>query len=77
MTTTNTTITPGVVTEVVTDVLMEMDVLNVISRANLEGMLTSTESLKQLDDDVWEEELSASLTSGFEKRRDGIRSHSS
>ena len=74
MTTTNTTITPGVVTEVVTDVLMEMDV---ISRANLEGMLTSTESLKQLDDDVWEEELSASLTSGFEKRRDGIRSHSS
>ena len=77
MTTTNTTITPGVVTEVVTDVLMEMDVLNVISRANLEGMLTSTESLKQLDDDVWEEELSASLTSGFEKRTDGIRPHSS
>ena len=74
MTTTNTTITPGVVTEVVTDVLMEMDVLNDISRGNLEGMLTSTESLKQLDDDVWEEELSASLTSGFEKRRDGISS---
>jgi len=77
MTTTNITITPGVVTEVVTDVLMEMDVLNDISRANLEGMLTSTESLKQLDDDVWEEELSASLTSGFEERTDGIRPHSS